>query len=441
MTTTTLPHTLATLLQARAMQDSKPLGGTIPEFSLLYKQAHEELAQGLPTQKNEVFRFAHLHNVFQQELYLPEHRADMEYLQLPFLGYKLHKDETYSLRCINGKYIAPESERLVRLASGVIYGSLAKAFEELPDIVLPYLAHKATDALEALSTLLADDGFFIYVPPHVIVDKPFTITLVQQGPRPLFVNQRNLIILGEGAQAQCHLSAHSLSEVSFVSNSTLECVLGASANLNCVTLENVHNRTTLLNRTYAQLNERSVFHSNTITLRGGYIRDEVVADLGGQYAELNLSGIALVDAGQYVDNVTRVEHRVPNGTSSQLFKTLIDEGGEYSFFGHIHVHRDAQKTQAYQRNANVLVNQGGVAHTRPQLIIDADDVKCSHGATVGQLDEEAKFYMLTRGLPQKEVTRLLMRAFLQDVLTKIRLPIIQEQVETLIESRLRGDKL
>lgn len=441
MTTTTLPHTLATLLQTRTMQHYRPLGAAASEFRALLEQAHEQLAKGLPTQKDEVFRFANLHNVFQQELYLPEHRANMEYLQLPFLGYKLNKNETYTLRCINGKYIAPENERLVHLASGIVYGSLAKALEELPDVVLPYLAHKANDALDALSTLMSEDGFFIYVPSDVVADKPFNITLVQQGPRPLFVNQRNLIILGNGAQAQCHLSEHSLSEVAFVSNTTLECILGASANLSYVTLENVHNRTTLLHRTYTQLNEKAQFHSNTITLRGGYVRDEVVADLGGQYAELNLSGIALVDEGQYVDNVTRVAHRVPNCTSSQLFKSLIDEGGEYSFFGHIHVHRDAQKTQAYQRNANVLVNKGGVAHTRPQLIIDADDVKCSHGATVGQLDEEAKFYMLTRGIPQKEVTRLLMRAFLQDVLAEIRLPIIQEQVEMLVESRLRGDKL
>ncbi len=441
MTNVTLPHTLATLLQAGRMQDYKPLGADTPQFHLLLEQAQQELSKGLPTQKSETFRFAKLQNVFQQELYLPEHRANMEYLQLPFLGYKLNKNETYTLRCINGKYIAPENERLVRLPSGIVYGSLAKALEELPDLVLPYLAHKANDVLAALTTLLSEDGFFLYVPENVVADKPFNITLVQQGPRPLFVNQRNLILLGNGAQAQCNLSEHSLSEVAFVSNATLECILGAGATLRCVTLQNVHNRTTLLNHTYAQLNEKAQFYNNTITLRGGFIRDEVVADLGGQYAELNLSGIALVDEGQYIDNVTRVEHRVPNCTSSQLYKTLIDDGGEYSFFGHIHVHRDAQKTQAYQRNANVLVNRGGIAHTRPQLLIDADDVKCSHGATVGQLDEEAKFYMLTRGIPQKEVTRLLMRAFLQDVISEIPLPVIQEQIETLIESRLKGEKL
>jgi len=441
MVTTNLPHTLATLLQARTVQNEQPLLSDSPEFHLLRAQAEAVLANGLPTQKSELFRFAKLQNVFQQELYLPEHRADLEYLQLPFLGYKLNKDATYTLRCINGKYSAPESERLIRLPSGIIYGSMAKALEELPALVLPYLAHKATDTLEALTTLFSEDGFFLYIPTNVVADKPFNITLVQQGPRPLFINQRNLIILENGAVAQCHISAHSLSEASFVSNATLECILGASADLSCVTLENVHKRTTLLNRTFVQLNESAQFHSNTITLRGGFIRDEVVADLGGQYATLNLSGIALVDAGQYIDNVTRVEHRVPNCTSSQLFKTLIDDGGEYSFFGHIHVHRDAQKTQAYQRNANVLVNPGSVAHTRPQLIIDADDVKCSHGATIGQLDEEAKFYMLTRGIPPKEVTRLLMRAFLQDVLAEIRLPIIQEQVETLIESRLKGEKI
>ncbi len=440
MTNSVLPPTLSTLLQAASMPSYGVLGRSEPSFAILYKQAlqllHEE---GLPTQKDESYRFARLGAIFQNILQLPEHSALMEYIQLPFLGYNLKPEEVYSLRCINGKYIASEGERLVRLPSGIIYGSTAQALDEFPDLVLPYLARRATQPLDALCTLLAQDGFFIYVPEGVKAEKPFLLTLVEQGPDPLLINQRSLIILDGRAELQCYVSEHTLSESRFVSNRSLDCFVGTSSHLSVLELQNVHKQTTVFNHLAAQLNNQATFQHKTVTLRGGFIRNEIAVDLGGQYAEVNLSGLALVDAGQYVDTVTHLDHRVANGSSSQLYKTLVDKGGEYSFFGHIHVHRNAQKTQAYQRNANVLVESGGVVHTRPQLLIDADDVKCSHGATVGHLDEEARFYMLTRGIPQNQVTRLLMRAFLQDVLTDIRHATVQEQVEQLVDARLRGE--
>ena len=435
-----LPSTLSTLLRGVSESPQRPLLATTPALTPLWEQASAYLAQhGLPT-KAEAYRFVRLQEVFQQELYLPDHLEDVEYAQLPLLGFKIAEEGSYRLQCINGRYNAPVGERLTRLPSGVVYGSLAQALREEPELVRQHLAPATEDSLEALSTLLATDGVFLYVPRGVVVEKPFHIELVHQGPRSLLVNQRHLVVLEAGAVARCFVSEHSLSEARFVSNALTEVRLGDSAHLSWVSLQNVHNATTLLHRYQFHLEAHAVVDSHTLTLRGGFVRNAICADLEGEHAELRLSGLALIDAGQYVDTVTHVDHRVPNGVSSQLFKTLVDKGGEYSFFGHIHVHRDAQKTQAYQRNANVLVEAGGVVHTRPQLLIDADDVKCSHGATVGHLDEEARFYMLTRGIPEKQVRQLLMRAFLQDVISALPYPALQEQVETLIEARLRGEK-
>lgn len=429
------------LLQQAAEPTYTPLGHAIEVLQGAFRESLLRILQtGLPTAKDEAYRFAKLQPLFQADLALPEHLHDIEYVQLPFLGYKLHPEQVYTLRCINGKYVAHTNEPLTRLPSGILYGSTSQALKEVPNLILPYLQKQESDSLEQITTLLAQDGFFLYVPENVIADKPFNITQIAQGPQNLFINQRNLIILEKGAQANCNISEHTLSEARFVANTSLHTHLAEGAQLSLMILQDVHNKAAILNHLHVALDTTAHFRSNTITLRGGFVRNATTAKLNGEHANLNLTGIALVDNKQYVDTITRVEHKVPHGTSSQLFKTLVDQGGEFSFFGHIHVHREAQKTQAYQRNANVLVSDGGLIHTRPQLIIDADDVKCSHGATVGHLDEEAKFYMLTRGIPQQEVTRLLMRAFLQDVLSEIPHPAIQEQIESLIEARLKGEK-
>ncbi len=436
-----IPSTLAGLLRTAQESPQHPLMARVPDLAPMRAAAAHYLSQhGLPT-KQEAYRFAHIQEVFQQELSLPlHHETEEEYAQLPLLGFKMGGEASYRLQCINGRYNAPAQKRLTRLPSGVIYGSLAQALTEEPELVLRHLGQKTDDALDALSTLFATDGVFLYVPRGRVVEKPLQIEMVHQGPRSLLVNQRHLLILEEGAEAKCFVSEHSLSEVSFVSNALTEAQIGNRAHLSLVSLQNVHDATTLLHRYQFHLAENASLDTHSLTLRGGFVRNDIRARLAGEHAELRLSGLALVDEGQYADTVTHVDHEVPNGTSSQLFKTLVDKGGEYSFFGHIHVHRDAQKTQAYQRNANVLVESGGVVHTRPQLLIDADDVKCSHGATVGHLDEEARFYMLTRGIPEKQVRQLLMRAFLQDVIGALPHPALQEQVETLIEARLRGEK-
>ncbi len=436
-----LPSTLTNLLRTANERSLRTLVAPYPQLSAVYSQAKAYLTEhGLPSRGEEAYRFARLQEVFQQELYLPEHPEVVEYAQLPLLGFKMGGESCYHLQCINGRYNASSGNRLTRLPSGGLYGSLAAALEEVPELVLPSLTQEVGDSLDALSTLLATDGLFLYLPRGRSEEKPFYIEMVHQGPRSLFVNQRHLLLLEDGASAKCFVSEHSLSEASFVSNASVCAHVGSGARLTLVSLQNVHNATTLLNRYHAVLASGAQLDTHTLTLRGGFVRNDIRVALEGEHAALRLSGLALIDNGQYADTVTHVDHTMPNGTSSQLFKTLVDEGGEYSFFGHIHVHRDAQKTQAYQRNANVVVEAGGVVHTRPQLLIDADDVKCSHGATVGHLDEEARFYMLTRGIPEREVRRLLMRAFLQDVIAALPHPALQEQVETLIEARLHGEK-
>ena len=396
---------------------------------------------GIPSQKNEKYKYSKIESLFSNEYkmyFAPKRIAfnvdDIFRCDIPEL-------DTHLALVLNGFYLS-KGEKLTTLPSGVIYGSLAEAAVKLPDLVngrYNTLAENQTDGLVALNTAFAQDGVFIYIPRNVVEIKPIQIINLLMSDTNQMVQYRNLIVVEEGGQANVLVCDHTLSPKRFLSNVVTEIFVGRNAQLEFVKMQNQHNDSAQLTHTYAHQQADSRLVTNVLSLHGGFIRNNLAVTLAGEGADAQLYGLYLTDRTQHTDNSTFIDHAVPNCTSNELYKGILDDQATGAFNGKIMVRRDAQKTQAYQSNNNLLLTADARMNTKPQLEIYADDVKCSHGATVGQLDNEALFYMRTRGIGEREAKLLLMFGFAHDVVKRISIDTLRERIDDMVNKRLRGE--
>jgi Fe-S cluster assembly protein SufD len=399
-----------------------------------------ELA-GLPGKKDEKYRNTPVNEYFSKELeqnFSPENIEleinDLFQCDIPEL-------DTQVLIVLNGFYYN-HSEELTTLKNGVVFGSLRSAGNRYPELFEKHYAKYATfvnDGVTALNTAFAQDGVFLYVPKNTVCEKPFQIIHLLLSSKAQMVHHRNLFILEENTGAKILICDHTLSSHEFLTNSVTEMYAGPNSNLDLTRVQNEHNKAIQITNAYTHQMRDSRVSSNYISLHGGKVRNNVYVDLAGEGSDNKSFGLFLVDDSQHIDNFTYVNHLVPNCSSNQLYKGILDENATGVFNGKIHVSRDAQHTQAYQRNNNILLTDTARMSTRPQLEIYADDVKCSHGATVGQLDTDALFYLRSRGIPLKESMHLLMYAFAHAVLSEIKLDPLRDRVIELVDKRLRGE--
>jgi Fe-S cluster assembly protein SufD len=245
--------------------------------------------------------------------------------------------------------------------------------------------------------------------------------------------------VGESAQAAFVICDHTVSNHSFLTNSLTEIYAGDNSSINYDWLQNENGQSTHINNLFIHQEQNSRFASSIVSLHGGLIRNNFNVVLAGENASTDLNGLFLCDDKQHVANHLLLDHASPHCTSNQLFKGILDDDATGSFNGKILVRKDAQKTQAYQKNNNILLSATARMNTKPHLEIYADDVKCSHGATVGQLDNEALFYIRSRGISEPEARHLLMYAFANDIVGKISLPLLKERIIDLVDKRLRGE--
>ena len=246
-------------------------------------------------------------------------------------------------------------------------------------------------------------------------------------------------ILAERAQAKVLLCSHTLSMEDFTTHETVNVELGEGAILDMVVMQNEHNKSEHSTSFKVQMAQGAVFNLNVITLHGGEISNEIEVNLNGKGGECCVNGLYLADGQQKVSTKVNIFHNVPECHSSQLFKGILDGESRTSFSGKIYVAKDAQKTEAYQANNNLLASKTAKAYTQPHLEIYADDVKCSHGATVGSLNEDELFYMRSRGIAKDEAKLLQQQAFAYAVLEKVGNENLRERLHSLLESRLRGE--
>ncbi|MCC8147107.1 MAG: Fe-S cluster assembly protein SufD [Bacteroidales bacterium] len=342
---------------------------------------------------------------------------------------------------INGHFYKEKNNR--NLPDKVFSGSLNTFAEEYPDIFSKYynkLAEEKGNGLTALNTMFVQDGYVLYVPKNIIIDHPIQLTNIFNGKIDALINRRILIIIEAGSQAKILICDHSTEkEPLYAATQITEIFVEENAVLDFYELEESSKRTIRLADNFVQQSTSSNVMINNITLNNGVTRNNYYIDLDGEFAETYLYGMAIVDDTQKIDNHSVIFHNVPNCQSNELFKYVLDEQSLGVFSGKIIVAENAQKTQAYQNNKNLLGSKECKMYSKPQLIINADDVKCSHGMTTGQLDESALFYMRSRGIPKEEAILLLKYAFTDDVIQGIRLDTLKERLKMLIEKRFRGE--
>ena len=343
---------------------------------------------------------------------------------------------------VNDAFYPVRAEINNSLPEGVIIGSLRQVAEEHPELVARYygkLAEKQHDGFVAFNGAFAQDGFFIYVPKNVVLDRPVQIVNIMRSDVDFMANSHNLVIAEQGAKVQVLVCDHTADDVRFFSNRVTEVFVAENATYEHYKLENVSRKTTDVSTLLIDQAQNSTVLGNIITLHNGVTRNNVEIELDGENCETTLCGMALSDQNQVLDNYTSILHNKPNCHSTELFKYVLDDEAKGGFTGRLYVARDAQKTRAYQTNRNILLNRSAKMRTKPQLEIHADDVKCSHGATIGQLDEKAMFYMRQRGISEKEARLLLMYAFTADVIENIRIDALKDRIKMLVEKRLRGE--
>ncbi|MBI9067095.1 MAG: Fe-S cluster assembly protein SufD [Salinivirgaceae bacterium] len=397
--------------------------------------------QGIPEKGSEAYKYTDLMRAFGKtygySFKAPKTDVDPETIfqcAVPDL-------DTYTILLENGWFYNKSGEQL-NLPKGIIVRSFRDAATEFPELFEKHYnkyleSHK--ESIASFNTAFAQDGLFLHIPDGVVLEKPIQIINLLRGGNPLLVNQRNLIVVGKNSQAKVIVCDHTLSQQNFFANTVTEVFIDESAVFDYYSIQNQHNQSSQISSIFVNQMKNSNSLLNTLTLHGGFVRNNIHVKLAGEHAEANVYGLSLVDGKQHVDNFTFVDHAVANCNSNELYKNVLDDEATAAFNGRILVREDAQKTQAFQSNKNICLTQEAKMYTKPQLEIYADDVKCSHGATIGQIDEEALFYLKSRGIGGHEARMMLMHAFAYEVLSHIRVPVLMERYGDLVEKRLRGE--
>ena len=396
---------------------------------------------GFPHTKLEEWRFTSLSAVLKNDYSICLENTGGNVDVEKFFHCNVADLDTYTAILLNGWFVYKNAP-VTKFPDGTIIGSLLHAMKEFPELVKKHYGKYSdidNNAFDALNTAFAQDGIFIFVPDNVGVDKPIQIIDILNRQENVLVQLRNLVIVGKNSKLTLVHCDDIFSHNPTLTNSLTEIFVDENAVVDHYKMQNNNNHSALIATTYFHQENNSRVTTNTITLNGGLIRNNLNVAVNGEGCETNLYGIYLADRNQLVDNHTFVDHIKPNSTSKELFKGVIDEQAKAVFSGRILVRKEAQKTNAFQANKNLLLTDEATVNTKPNLQIYADDVKCSHGATVGQLDQDAMFYMRSRGIGEDNAKMLLMYAFADEVVTKISIDALREKICRLVNKRLKGE--
>jgi Fe-S cluster assembly protein SufD len=286
--------------------------------------------------------------------------------------------------------------------------------------------------------MLAQDGLFVYVPKNVKIDRAIQVINILRADVDLMINRRVLIVMDEGAEANFLFCDDSADDRNFLTTQVIEAFVGENASLELNCLEETHLKNTRVSNVYIDQMANSRVNHNVITLHNGVTRNKLDLIFKGEGAECHCNGCVIADKSQYVDNNTLIDHQAGHCTSNELYKYVLDDHAVGAFAGKVLVRHGAQKTTSQETNQNLVATKTAHMYTQPMLEIYADDVKCAHGSTVGQLNDAALFYMQQRGIDQKEAKMLLEFAFINEVIDKMNLEPLRDRLHHLVEMRFRG---
>ncbi len=417
-------------------EKSAPLLNSIRDAAF---KRFEEL--GFPVKRDKDYEYIDIQSSYDHDFGLNLNRVSLDVDPYKVFTCDVPNIQSYLCFIVNDTFYA-NPEPKISLPKGVIVASLNEICTTHPDLVKPYLFKNMdweNDPNQAFNATFAQDGLFIYVPKNVVVDVPIQLVNLMHGNDDLLAVNHNLIIVEEGASVKLLVCDHASNEKKYLANRLTEIFVGKNASYEHYKIENTHNQTMNLATVLVHQDDDSRFLSNTLTLHNGITRNNITVHVDGQNAEAIVGGLAIGDKTQKIDNYVSMNHLKPNSTSLQLFKYILDDQAKGVFTGKIIIKEDAQKIAAYQTCKTICLTNTATINTKPQLEIFADDVKCSHGATVGQLDETALFYLRSRGIPINEAKLLLMYAFVHDVLEHISVDAVKDRIRLLVEKRLRGE--
>ncbi|MEO0526617.1 MAG: Fe-S cluster assembly protein SufD [Bacteroidota bacterium] len=393
--------------------------------------------KGFPSKKDEAWKYTSLNNLQKVDFSIfPKEENALEYREVK--KYFLHEIDTYKIVFIDGIYSSYLSETThdgvdICLMSSALTKPM---YKQIIDVYFNKVA-STEESLTTLNTAFSREGAYIYIPKNKMPKKPVEILHFSTGNEAsLMLQPRNLIVVEENAELQVIERHQSLTANEVLTNSVTEIFAAKSAIVDYYKIQNDAGTASLIDNTYINQKDKSDVKVHTFSFGGKLTRNNLNFYQNGQFMDSTMKGVTILGKKQHVDHHTLVHHIEPNCESHQDYKGIYGENATGVFNGKIIVDKIAQKTNAFQQNNNILISDKATINTKPQLEIFADDVKCSHGCTIGQLDEEALFYLQSRGIPEKEAKALLMYAFANNVLESVRIPELKSRINKLIANKL-----
>ncbi|MBI5729756.1 MAG: Fe-S cluster assembly protein SufD [Ignavibacteriales bacterium] len=403
------------------------------------KNALNSLAElSFPTNRNEEWKCTNVAPILKHN-FIPAMISTVPKFQQDEIKPFLFKDFDYHLMVFVNGLFAEELSEIGNLPKGVVVDGLNRIIKNNPDSISKYINNlsKIDNAFNALNTAYSYDGLVVIVPDGTILEKPIQVLYLNSSKDDLVLSlPRNLIIAGKNSQVSVITNYRGYGDKTYFSNIITEIYIGENAIVNFYKIQNENDGSYHIEKVQAIQKKNSVFNHYNINFGGAIVRNDINTLHDDQNIETHYYGLYLAHGKQHVDNHTFIDHAKPNCMSNELYKGILDDNSRGVFNGKIIVRRDAQKTNAYQQNKTILLSKTATIDTKPQLEIFADDVKCSHGATVGHLDDTSEFYIRSRGVPQELAKSMLIRAFANDVIDTVKIEPLKEQINHMIFEHL-----
>lgn len=395
--------------------------------------------QSIPGKKSEAYKYSNPEKLFKNELHFLHSDTDVT-SNFSINPYLLPGVDAYVVVTVNGIFNRSLSS-LTGIPNEITITDIQDAVKNNTSLTKKYFTQNTytKDPFSALNAALTTDGLFVHIPVNVILEKPLHIINLISAKENSFINPHNLFIVEKNASINIIESQVSyLPSADSICNSQSSLFIEENASAHYYVIQNDGsiNRINTINTTQAT---NSHFNTCTVTLDANWIRNNLTISLNGKNCETHLNGLFILDYKQHLDNHTTVDHRMPNCTSNQLYKGILTDSSTGVFNGKIFVQPDAQKTNAYQSSKNILLSDNASINAKPELEIYADDVKCSHGSSTGKIDEEAIFYLRSRGIGEESARTIMLGAFAGDVIEKIKIESVRNYITDLVEKKLRGN--
>ncbi len=403
------------------------------------KEAMDRLSElEFPTNRNEEWKYTDVSPILKHNFIPAVNTTIPEFTKEEIKKFLFHNFDYHLLVFVNG-FFSSELSIISQLPKGVVVGSLKKISKEDPELISRYVnkISKIENAFNALNTAYILDGLVVIVPDGIAVEKPIQVLYLNTSENELVLSlPRNLIIAGKNSQVSVIANYSGFGDKLYFNNITTEIFVDEYAVVDLCKVQSENENSYHIEKVQAQQKKNSLFNHYNVTFGGAIVRNDINSLLDGENTETHYYGLYMANGKQHVDNHTFIDHAKPNCMSNELYKGILDDNSRGVFNGKIIVRQDAQKTNAYQQNKTILLSKSATIDTKPQLEIFADDVKCSHGATVGHLDEISEFYIRSRGVPQELAKSMLIRAFANDVIETIKIEPLKEQINHMIFDHL-----